>query len=133
MPAFSKGGSRQADFGGSILAITKTSKHPTAAWDFIHYSLYSNAGEKVMLKYGLFPSWKPFYKTHAFNATSSYFGIPLYRFFAKESTHIAPMRYGSRFWNFAQPLTKAYEAVLHGTSPKVALQNATTAVRKLKG
>lgn len=39
-----------------------------------------------MLKYGLFPSYTPFYKSEAFNIKDEYFGMELYPFFAIQTT-----------------------------------------------
>jgi len=132
LPSFTKGGNNQSDFGGSLLAITKTSQNPQAAWDFIKYSLYTNAGENVQLKFGLFPSWKPYYNTSVFKQSFPYFGNRLYPLFASLSTHIPTMRYGGYYWNYGQPLSQAYESILHGASPLPALKQAATQAFKLQ-
>lgn len=126
LPKFSNGGTNEADLGGSVLAITKTSKHPQAAWDFIKYSLYSVPGENVQLKYGLFPSWQPFYSASGtnFGKNFSYFGQPIYKTFASLSKKIPPTNYGGYFKDDNTPLSQAYDTVFKGGNIQKALKKA---------
>lgn len=135
LPSFSKNGPNQADEGGSVLAITKDSKNPSAAWDFIHYSLYSVPGENVQLHYGLFPSWQPFYKAKGtkFNATFPYFKMPIYKFFASVSKKIPPMTFGPYLNDYSQALAQAYISVYHGANIMTSLKTAEQASARLSG
>ncbi|GLG00121.1 ABC transporter substrate-binding protein [Alicyclobacillus hesperidum subsp. aegles] len=135
LPAFTPGGPNEADTGGSVLAITKDSKNPTAAWDFINYCLYTVPGENVQLKYGLFPSWQTYYTAPgtSFNQNFSYFGMPIYKFFAGVSKHIPTTNYGGYFADYSEPLAQAYEAVIQGTNPIQALKTAEQSAARISG
>ncbi|WP_245630231.1 ABC transporter substrate-binding protein [Alicyclobacillus acidiphilus] len=135
LPAFTAGGPNEADSGGSVLAITKESKNPTAAWDFIQYCLYSVPGENVQLKYGLFPSWETYYtaKGTNFNQNFKYFGMPIYKFFASVSKHIPVTRYGGYFADYSQPIAQAYESVVQGKDPLTALKTAEQSAARVSG
>lgn len=135
LPAFTQGGNNQADSGGSVLAITKTSKNQQAAWDFIKYSLYTVPGENVQLKYGLFPSWQPYYTASgtSFNQNFSYFGEPIYKYFASLSKNIPPTNYGGYFNDYSSAISQAYDDVFKGGDPKQALQKAEKAAARASG
>lgn len=135
LPAFSKGGNNEANFGGSILAITKNSANPDAAWDFIQYSLYTVPGENVQLKYGLFPSWEPYYtaKGTTFKQNFPYFNMPIYKLFASLSTKIPSTNFGGYFNDYSKPLSQAYISIEGGGNIKSALQTAAQAAARLSG
>ncbi|UOF88712.1 sugar ABC transporter substrate-binding protein [Fodinisporobacter ferrooxydans] len=133
LPAFTAGGNNQANLGGSVLAITKQSKHPDAAWKFIQYSLATDEGESVMLKYGLFPSYTPFYSNAEFKKTNDYFGTPIYNFFASQTKNIPPLNHGPIMLDASKPLGDMEAAVLSGTSPDQATQTAAEAISKSTG
>ncbi|WP_041695072.1 ABC transporter substrate-binding protein [Alicyclobacillus acidocaldarius] len=135
LPAFTPGGNNEADTGGSVLAITKDSKNPQAAWDFINYCLYTVPGENVQLKYGLFPSWESYYtaKGTDFDQNFPYFGMPIYKFFASVSKHIPTTNYGGYFEDYSQPLSQAYISVFKGANITQALQTAEQNAARISG
>jgi lactose/L-arabinose transport system substrate-binding protein len=134
MPSFTPGGNNEANLGGSVLAITKQSKNPDAAWKFIQYCLATDEGEAVMLKYGLFPSYTPFYSSQAFKQTFDYFGMPIYTFFAEHTKNIPPMNHGPIMLDASNPLKQMEQAVLSGRStPAQAAQQAAQAISKATG
>lgn len=133
LPAFEKGGSTQANLGGSVLTIAKKSKNPDAAWKFLEYSLATDEGETVMLKYGLFPAYKAFYDNVAFKEKNEYFGSAIYQFFAKQSEKIAPMHHGSIMLDAKKPITDMVMAVIAGQSIEEATANAGQEITKKTG
>ncbi|MCL6443071.1 MAG: sugar ABC transporter substrate-binding protein [Alicyclobacillus sp.] len=135
LPAFTKGGSHEANYGGSVLAITKNSQNPDAAWDFIKYSLYTVPGENVQLKYGLFPSWEPYYtaKGTDFNKNFPYFGMPIYKFFASLSTKIPSTNFGGYFNAYGTALSQAFISVFSGKDIVSSLKTAEQAAARLSG
>lgn len=135
LPAFTKNGNHEANYGGSVLAITKDSKNPDAAWDFIKYSLYTVPGENIQLKYGLFPSWQPYYtaKGTTFDQTFPYFGIPLYKFFASQSKKIPSTSFGGYFNDYGTALSQAYITIFKGGNIQSALKTAEQASARLGG
>jgi lactose/L-arabinose transport system substrate-binding protein len=134
LPAFKEGGPNQANLGGSALAITKQSKNPEAAWKFIEYSLMTNEGEDVQMKFGLFPSWEPYYKSEGMKKQDEFFGFPLAEFFGTVSDKIPPLEYGPHFLDFRKPLEDAYGNVLTGKmSPEQAYKQAEEESSKASG
>ncbi|VBB09863.1 Hypothetical protein LUCI_5161 [Lucifera butyrica] len=133
LPAFTKGGNNQANLGGSVLAITKQSRNPDAAWKFIEYCLATDAGQTVMLQYGLFPSYEPFYESAAFKKQNDYFGRPLYSFFAKLTEKIPPMHRGPIMLDASKPLADMQAAVIAGQSIEQATSDAAQEIAKKTG
>ncbi|WP_155836164.1 ABC transporter substrate-binding protein [Alicyclobacillus herbarius] len=134
LPAFSSNGNHEANLGGSVLAITKQSKNVDAAWKFLDYCLATDEGESVMLKYGLFPSYVPFYKTQQFKQNFPYFGMAIYPFFAEQAKDIPPMNHGPIMLDATKPLKDMEQAVLSGNStPAQATKAAADAIAKSTG
>ncbi len=105
LPAFTDGGSRASNQGGSLLTITKQSKNPDVAYEFIKYALASEEGNTVMLKYGLFPSWTPFYSNEAFNSKWEYFGgEQIYKVFGEVAEEVKPLNFSDIFADLWKPL-----------------------------
>lgn len=105
LPAFTAGGSRASNQGGSALAITKQSKNPDLAYKFIKYAMASNESNTIMLKFGLFPSWTPFYATKEFNANWDYFGgQPIYKIFGEISKEVKPFNFSDIMSDLWKPL-----------------------------
>lgn len=130
IPAFEKGGNTQANLGGSILAVSKQSKNQDAAFKFIEYVLTTDEGQKIMLQYGLFPSYTPFYKNETFNTKDKYFGMELYPFFAKQTTTIKGMEYGPIMLDATKPLKDMIDGVLTGADVDKAMANAAESISK---
>ena len=133
LPAFTKGGNNQANLGGSILTVAKQCKNPDAAWKFIEYCLATDEGQTVMLKFGLFPSYKPFYDNVAFKANNEYFGAPIYQFFAKQSEKIMPLHRGPIMLDANKPLTDMGSAVISGKSIDESIDTAAQEIAKKTG
>lgn len=112
MPAFEEGGPNQAHMGGSVLAISTQSKNQKLAWKFIEFALMTNEGQDIQMKYGLFPSWKPYYQTEQFKAVDEYFGVSLSEFFGKLSTNIPLLDYGAHYMDINNAIIDALGAVI---------------------
>lgn len=112
MPAFEEGGPNQAHSGGSVLAISTQSKNQKLAWKFIKFALMTNEGQDIQMKYGLFPSWKPYYQTEQFKAVDEYFGIALSDFFGNLSTKIPPLDYGAHYMDINNAIIDALGEVI---------------------
>lgn len=125
LPAFTEGGPNQAHSGGSALAISSQSDNKELAWAFIEYTLMTNEGQDVQMKYGLFPSWQPYYKTEKFKEVDDYFGISISEFFGKLSTDIPPLDYGAHYMDVNNAIVGALGEILHkGKDVKEALKEA---------
>lgn len=134
LPAFTEGGPNQANSGGSVLAISSQSKNQDAAWAFIEYNLLTNEGQDVQMKYGLFPSWQPYYQTEGFKKPDEYFGFASAEFFSNVSKNIPELQYGPYFLDFRKPLSDALGAVMGGKKNSMdALKEAEAQSGKATG
>jgi lactose/L-arabinose transport system substrate-binding protein len=124
MPAFTEGGPNQSHSGGSTLAISTQSNNKELAWKFIEYTLMTNEGQDVQMKYGLFPSWQPYYETEKFKEMDEYFGVALSEFFGKLSTDIPTIDYGSKFMDVNNAIVGALGDVMDGKEIEEALKAA---------
>lgn len=113
LPAFTEGGSNQANLGSSVLAISEQSRNKEAAWAFIRYCLLTTEGQDTQWKYGLFPAWTPSYQTETFKQKDPYFGMELSEFFAEKSIDIPELKFPPEFTDFNKPLMDANAAVLN--------------------
>ena len=117
LPAFAPGGPREATLSGSVLVISSQSENVDAAWDFIEQALLTKEGQAKSWAQGLFPSWKPYWETGAFNEPDPYFGFALAPKFADIARSVPALDYGPHFLDFQKPLMDAYAAVLTGETP----------------
>lgn len=125
LPAFEEGGPHQANLGGGVLAITTQSENPDLAWAFIEYSLLTEEGQDIQMKYGLFPSWQPYYEMEGFQEEDEYFGIKLADFFGSVSMDIPELDFGPYYMDFHSNLRDAYGNTLNGNmSAEEALREA---------
>lgn len=125
LPAFEEGGPNQANLGGGVLAITEQSKNQELALEFIKYALLTNEGQDVQMKYGLFPSWQPYYDSEGFQKVDEFFGFKLADFFGTVSKNIPALDFGPYYMDFHSNLQNAYGYVLNDRmSVEEALKNA---------
>lgn len=125
LPAFEKGGSQQANLGGGVLAITEGTKNSDLAVEFIKFALLTNEGQDVQMKYGLFPSWQPYYESEGFQKEDEYFGFKLADFFGSVAKDIPILKFGPYYMDFHHELKNAYGDVMNNkTSAVEALENA---------
>jgi lactose/L-arabinose transport system substrate-binding protein len=76
------------------------------------------------MKYGLFPSWQPYYETEKFKEMDEYFGVALSEFFGKLSTDIPTIDYGSKFMDVNNAIVGALGDVMDGKEIEEALKAA---------
>lgn len=125
LPAFEEGGPNQANLGGGVLAITEQSENKELALEFIKFALLTNEGQDIQMKYGLFPSWQPYYESEGFKKEDEYFGFRLSEFFGSVSMEIPPLEYGPYYMDFHNELLDAYGNVMNDRmDAKEALENA---------
>lgn len=125
LPAFEEGGPNQANLGGGVLAITEQSENKELALEFLKFALLTNEGQDIQLKYGLFPSWQPYYESEGFQKEDEYFGFKLSEFFGSVSMEIPPLEYGPYYMDFHNELLNAYGNVMNNQmNAKEALENA---------
>lgn len=113
LPAFEEGGPHQANLGGGVLAVTENSENTELAISFIEYALLTDEGQDVQMKYGLFPSWQPYYESEGFSTEDEYFGYKLSDFFASVSTDIPKLDFGPYYMDFHSELLDAYGNVMN--------------------
>ncbi|MGE8079797.1 ABC transporter substrate-binding protein [Peribacillus loiseleuriae] len=130
LPAFEEGGNTQANLGGSVLAVSKQSKHTEAAFKFIEYVLTTDEGQKVMIDYGLFPSYVPFYENETFKENNDYFGMEVYPFFAGLTENIHTMDHGPIMLDATKPINDLIGAVLEGKNVDESMETAAKAISK---
>ncbi|MEI3606597.1 extracellular solute-binding protein [Pseudogracilibacillus sp. SE30717A] len=125
LPAFEEGGPHQANLGGGVLAVTENSESKDLAVSFIEYALLTNEGQDVQMKYGLFPSWQPYYESEGFSKEDEFFGFKLSDFFASVSTDIPKLDFGPYYMDFHSELLDAYGNVMNDVmDAEEALKNA---------
>lgn len=130
LPAFEEGGNTQANLGGSVLAVSKQSKNADAAFKFIEYVLTTDEGQKVMIDYGLFPSYVPFYENEEFKENNDYFGMGVYPFFAGLTENIHTMDHGPIMLDATKPINDLISAVLEGKNVDESMETAAKAISK---
>ncbi|MFJ4876848.1 ABC transporter substrate-binding protein [Streptomyces sp. NPDC088745] len=75
MPAFTAGGARTSNRGGSVLAVPEQSRNPGLAWAFVEFLLTSVPNQVSMLKReGLFPAFLPALADPYLSTPQEYFG-----------------------------------------------------------
>ncbi|MGW7416220.1 ABC transporter substrate-binding protein [Streptomyces sp. NPDC054863] len=75
LPAFTPGGVRTSNSGGSVLSVPAQSKNPELAWAFVEFLLAGVPHQISMLKQeGLFPAYLPALADPYMNSPQEYFG-----------------------------------------------------------
>ncbi|MEV4347848.1 sugar ABC transporter substrate-binding protein [Actinoplanes sp. NPDC049596] len=131
------GGSSSAIVGGTYLSMSATSKHKSAAWDFMQYALGTKEGEQALYKGGgLFPGYLPLLEDPSFSAPDAYYGgqNPKQLFASELKAKSAKLNYTS---DYAQAL-KAYDdaqtaVLLRNADPATELQKAAKLVATQTG
>ncbi len=73
LPAFTAGGNRASNLGGSNWVIINNSQKKELAYNFLLNISTDLDMQDLMLDRGLYPSYLPVYETEKFNAPSAYF------------------------------------------------------------
>lgn len=133
LPAFAPGGPTASNAGGSVLAITSQSKHPDEAFKFIKYCFATNEGNDIQCKFGLYPSWTPYYTTANFTKKWDYFGgQSIYSFFGEVSKNVKSFNFTDDFNQWGTPLNSEGTKFLAGKEDAAtALSNTAKALSTL--
>lgn len=136
MPAFSKGGLRAANNGGSALAIASTTKAPEAAWAFVKNALASKDNQLLFLKGGLVPSYLPSLGQEQIAAPQPFWGGQKIWPTILSTLNDVPMARGTPYLAAASPvLVKVQNELLQGKyhNAKEALDVAAAQIAKSTG
>ncbi len=131
IPAFEKGGNRRANLGGSALAIATQSANSEAAYNFIKFALTTPQSEDIMMSYGLFPAYMPYYKTDGFKMQSEYFNCDINSYFARLSEGIPPIEYGAVMLDSVKPLNDLTAAVISGEDIQTKITETAQAIQRI--
>lgn len=96
LPGFEEEGNRSANIGGAVLAITKNTKNKSLSEEFLKYVIMSDEGNKINMKYFLFPAYKPSYKEEIIKEKNPYFDKALGEVFIQVS-NIPNQNYNKHF------------------------------------
>lgn len=137
LPAFTEGGVRTSNNGGSTLAITGQSKNPQLAWAFLEFLLASAGNQVSMLhKEGLFPAYLPALKDPSLQQPDPYYadGQKVMALFAGLVRDIPPVEYTADDSKAGDILTTQVNRVLHnGADPAAALNSAARQIASATG
>jgi len=136
LPAFTDGGVRTSNSGGSGLAIPTQAKNPQLAASFVKYALANKANQASMMKdEGLFPSYLPALTDSYFQQAQSFFGgQKVYQLFAELTAKIPPITYTSDNSAATDILNSAVAAVvLNDADPTTALTDAAQQIATATG
>ena len=120
MPAFTEGGVRSANQGGSCMFIPEESKNKEAAWAFIEHMLFTPENHLKMFAYSdYFPAWEALYDDPMFEELDPYFGDEPVRMTFAEAARVIPQanQYG--------PYSQAIRGAVATAVQKYALGMAT--------
>ncbi|MEO6309751.1 MAG: sugar ABC transporter substrate-binding protein [Leifsonia sp.] len=127
LPAFSEGGVRTSNSGGSGLAVPAQAKNPNLAASFVTWLLADAGNQADMMKNeGLFPSYLPALQDGFFQQPDPYFsGQKVYALFAEETPNIPSINYTTDNAKAQDIVANAVVAsVLNGADPKKTLDDA---------
>jgi len=98
LPAWEPGGRRTSAWGGTMLAIARSSPRPRAAWDFAQYLYLDPAGAIALFRGdGIVTPVKSNWGNPAYDEPDPYFcGQPVGRLFVDEASHV-PLRTSSPY------------------------------------
>ena len=120
MPAFTEGGVRASNQGGSCMFIPEASTNKEAAWAFIDYMLFKPENHlKIFAFSDYFPAWQKLYDDPMFQEPDPYFGDEAVRLVFADAAKAIPDadQYG--------PYSQAIRAAVATAVQKYALGQAT--------
>jgi lactose/L-arabinose transport system substrate-binding protein len=127
LPAFTPGGPRTSNNGGSLLSISAQSKNSATAWAFIQFALANSGNQVSMLKNeGIFPAFEPALSDPYITGPQDYYGgQTTFKTFADQARDIPPVEYTGDYSKAGDLVTDATNAVMQGgKDPKAALDSA---------
>lgn len=133
LPAFTPGGPRTSNDGGSTLCVPAQSGNPRLAWAFTRFLLTDKDNQVSMLKReGLFPAYLPALKDPYLSTPRPYYGGQrAWQVFADLAPHIPPVEHNKDGAKAKDIASKAVTgAALRGHDPAAELR---AAARQLAG
>ncbi|MDP9729265.1 ABC transporter substrate-binding protein [Alicyclobacillus tolerans] len=135
-PAFSASGNHAANLGGSNLLISKNTPHPRTALSFAEFCMTNRQALNVSMKYGIFPSYEPYYQNNPLISQSlSFFGgQKVFQMAANEVPNISPAYHTANFEAAHSILLNVFQqAVLQNEPAAQALNNAAQQIANQTG
>ncbi|MER7842589.1 sugar ABC transporter substrate-binding protein [Kitasatospora sp. NPDC096077] len=136
LPAFSPGGARTSNSGGSVLCVTAQSRNPETAWAFLDFLLADKANQVSMMQHeGLFPAYLPALDDPYFQQPSPYYGgQPAMKLFADLARGIPTVEHTADDSKAGDIVTTAVNQVLHnGADPGTVLRSAARQIATATG
>lgn len=133
MPAFTEGGTRSANQGGSCAFIPAKSTNPDAAWAFIEFMLLNKANHVKIFEYSdYFPAYQATYDDPLFTQPDEYFGGQVTRTLFADVAKQIPVanQYGPLSQTVRGAVTTAIQKFAMGQmSAEDALKEAANTIR----
>ncbi|MFE4977351.1 ABC transporter substrate-binding protein [Kitasatospora sp. NPDC056651] len=136
LPAFTPGGSRTSNSGGSTLCVTAQSRNPETAWAFLSFLLADKANQASMMQHeGLFPAYLPALDDPYFQQPAPYYGgQQAMRLFAGLVRAIPTIERTADDSKAGDIVTTAVNQVLHnGADPGTVLRSAARQIAGATG
>ncbi|MFF2079717.1 ABC transporter substrate-binding protein [Kitasatospora sp. NPDC058162] len=136
LPAFTPGGARTSNSGGSILCVPAQSRNPETAWGFISFLLADKANQASMMQHeGLFPAFLPALDDPYFQQPAPYYGgQPAMKLFADLARTIPTVERTADDSKAGDIVTTAVNQVLHnGADPGTVLRSAARQIATATG
>lgn len=137
MPAYTEGGTRAANQGGSSAFIPAKSSNPDAAWAFIEFMLLRKDNAVQLFKYSdYFPAWSATYSDPLFQEPDDYFGGEVTRSLFADVAKKIPVanQYGPFSQTIRGAVTTAIQKFAMGQmSAEDALKEAASSIRTETG
>jgi len=136
IPASKLGGHRVSVWGGTGFGVTKQSKNPDLAWQFLHYGYMTRANQiKRFQEIHYFPTEKNVLQSPEITSVTDpyYGGEKIGALYAAVATQV-PTQYQSPYWNafLGQAWTPEYtNAILGRKTPSQAIKDAVAAGKKI--
>ncbi|MEV7601880.1 sugar ABC transporter substrate-binding protein [Kitasatospora sp. NPDC089797] len=136
LPAFTPGGTRTSNSGGSTLCVTAQSGNPETAWGFLSFLLADKANQVSMMQHeGLFPAYLPALDDPYFQQPAPYYaGQPAMKLFADLVRSIPTVERTPDDAKAGDIVTTAVNQVLHnGADPGTVLRSAARQIATATG
>jgi ABC-type glycerol-3-phosphate transport system substrate-binding protein len=137
MPAYTEGGVRSANQGGSCAFVPASSTNPDAAWAFIEFMLLRKENQVKIFEYSdYFPAYEVTYDDPLFNKPDEYFGGQVTRTVFADVARQIPIanQYGPLSQTVRGAVATAIQTYAMGQmSAEDALKEAADAIRTETG
>ncbi|WP_369185651.1 sugar ABC transporter substrate-binding protein [Streptomyces sp. Y1] len=136
LPAFTPGGCRTSNSGGSVLCVPAQSGNPELAWAFLDFLLADRANQTSMMQHeGLFPAYLPALDDPYFQQPAPYYADqPVMKLFAELARAVPAVERTADDTKAGDIVTTAVNQVLHnGADPGTALRSAARQIATATG